>query len=351
VIGAACTLALALCANPVPRPTDVLASATAQGSAVEKSFTLEHLLVAQKVELAGASGNPLMQKGLEVASKIELSVVDTATKVEAGKVLGFRRLYQGCGMHIDLETTDSQGAKTNDKADADTPLKGHTVVFTWVPEEKDYGRYYDGIETLEEYLAKLTEDLDLRCLLPGPEIHQGGTWTIDPARLVGVFVAGGEIPLGFVSGGGGRFARVLMSGVGGPLHEVFGGSVKGAVTAKWTETREATLESRGARLAVVQLTVTIETEHEHGDAQEPPSSGEEPADAQKVKQSGVKWKFDGSGTLLWNLDAQRFETLDLVGHEEVTSDVTLEAGTDSTRQVLTMAGSLKVGARAGAARK
>jgi hypothetical protein len=303
------------------------------------------------VELAGAAGNPVMQRGLEVNSKIELSVIDTYTRVEAGKALGFRRLYQGCGMHIDLATTDSKGAKTDDQADADTPLKGHTVVFTWIPEEKDYGRYYDGSETLEEYLANLREDLDLRCLLPGSETHQGATWTIDPARLVGVFVAGGEIPLGFVHGGGGRFARMLMSGVGGPLHEVFGGSVKGTVTAKWAETREASLESRGARLAVVLLTVSIETERERADEAEPPSSVEEPAEAQKVKQSGVKWRFEGSGTLVWNLDAQRFETLDLVGHEEVTSDLTLEAGTESTREVLTMAGSLKVGARAGAPRK
>lgn len=352
--GVARSLALALApavSAALARPaSDVLTCAPAQGSAVERTFTLEHGLASQKVELAGA-GNPLMQMGLEVSSKIELSVVDTYTKVESGRVLEFRRLYQGCGMHIDLSTTNPQGAKADDHADADTPLRGHTVVFTWVPEEKDYGRYYDGAETLEEYLGKLREDLDLRCLLPGPETHQGGTWTIDPARLVDVFVAGGEIPLGFVSGGGGRFARVLMSGVGGPLQEVFGGTVKGSVTARWAETREASLESRGARLAVVPLAVSIETEHERADAADPPLSGEEPSDVQKVRHSGVHWKFEGSGTLVWNLDAQRFETLDLVGREEVSSDLTLDAGSESTRQVLTMAGSLKVGARAGPPRK
>ncbi len=337
-------------------PADLLAFTVANGTEIEKTFSLEHQLVAQKIQLEGEGAGLLSQQGLEVASRIDLSVLDAFTKVEAGRPLELQRQFKHCALHVDLTTTDARGTKTPDSADADTPLQSKSVVFTWVPEEKGYGRYYDHGESLEEYLAGLSEDLDLRCLLPERaaqkgSAQQGSEWSIDPIRLVDVFVAGGETPLGFVQGGGGTFARVLTAGVGGQLQEVFGGTVKGNVSARWTETREASLESAGARFAVVQLTVAIETERERSDTAGPPSSGEESADARKVERSGIHWKFDGSGTLIWNLTAGRFETFDLVGHEEVTSDLTLDLGGVRSRQVLTMAGSLKIGAKAGPKKK
>jgi hypothetical protein len=332
-------------------PADVLAFAVPSGAEVEKTFSLEHQLVAQKIQLEGVRAGLLSQQGVEVASKIELSVLDTYKKVEAGRPLELQRQFKNCAMHVDLSTTDGRGTKTPDTADADTPLQLKSVVFTWVPEEKGYGRYYDHGESLEEYLAGLSEDLDLRCLLPEHATEKGGEWTIDPVRLVDVFVAGGEIPLGFVRGGGGTFARVLTAGVGGQLQQVFGGTVKGNVSARWTETREASLESAGARFAVVQLTVAIETERERSDTADAPSSGEKSLDAREVEHSGVHWKFDGSGTLIWNLTAGRFENFDLVGREEVTSDLTLDMGGERSRQVLTMAGSLKLGAKAGLKKK
>jgi hypothetical protein len=348
-------LAAAAAAPTAGDPAGALAFAVPNGTQIEKTFTLEHQLVAQKIQLEGQETGLLSQQGLEVVSKIELSVSDVYPKVESGRPLALQRQFKHCALHVDLSATDGRGTKTPDSADADTPLQSKSVVFTWVPEEKGYGRYYDHGESLEEYLAGLAEDLDLRCLLPenppGHPAEKGTEWKVDPVRLVDVFVAGGEIPLGFVKGGGGTFARVLTAGVGGQLQEVFGGTVKGNVSARWTETREATLESAGARFAVVQLTVAIETERERADAASAPSSGEKSLDAREVARSGVHWKFDGTGTLVWNLTAGRFETFDLVGREEVTSDLTLDMGGQRSRQVLTMAGSLKIGAKAGPNKK
>jgi hypothetical protein len=124
------------------------------------------------------------------------------------------------------------------------------------------------------------------------------------------------------------------------------------VSARWTETREASLESAGARFAVIQLAVSIETEHERSETADPPSSGEESAaDLRRIEHAGVHWKFDGSGTLIWNLTAGRFETFDLVGREEVSSDLTLTVGGERSRRIMTMVGSLKIGAKAGPKKK
>jgi hypothetical protein len=331
--------------SPAMRATDVrapdaLAFGVTAGLSVEKRFTLEHALSVLKVQLAGQEAGPLSQQGLEVNSKLELGVLDTYRRIEGGRPLELQRLFQTGRLHVDLATTDPTGAKTPDSADAETPLQKKSAVFTWVPEEKTYGRYYDDVETLEEYLAELSEDLDLRALLPDHAVSAGGTWTIEPARLVDVFAPGGDIPYAWVKGGGGTFSHVLTAGVGGPLHDVFGGTAKGKVEAHWKETREA----EGARLAVVELTIAVETQADHSGTPGAAASAEEPADARTVEHSGVHWKFEGTGTLLWNLGAGRFESLELVGREEVSSDLTLEIGLEKSRQVLTMQGSLKVGA-------
>ena len=324
------------------RTADAIAFAVPAGASVEKKFTLEHALTVQTVQLAGQEAAPLSQQGLEVSSKVEISALDAYRKVEGGRPLELQRLFKNASLHVDLTTTDATGQKSPDSADAESPLQKKSAIFTWVPEEKTYGRYYDDVESLEEYLAGLSEDLDLRCLLPDHAVETGGAWTIEPARLVDVFAPGGDVPFGFVKGGGGTFAHILTAGVGGPLHAVFEGTAKGKVEARWTETREV----EGVRLAVVELAIAIETQAEHSAAPGAASTTDEAADPTTVEHSGIHWKFDGSGTLLWNLAAGRFESLELVGREEVSSDLTLDIGPDKSRQVLTMAGSLKVGARA-----
>jgi hypothetical protein len=326
---------------------DALVFAPKSGSTLDKTFTLEHQLVVQKMKSDGDDPGQISQQGLEVATKIELLVADTYVELGTGRPLKLQRLFKSSGMHVDLSTTDAIGEKHPDSWDAESPLKGKSVVFTWVPEEKVYGRYYDQLESLEEYLAGLSEDLDFRLLLSDREVHQGSDWTIDPARFVDLFVPGGNIALGFVKGGSGTLVRALTSGVGGPLYPVFGGIVKGNARASWKETREV----EGDRLAVIELAISIETDHDRTEAARAAMHQEDSPDVHTIQQSTVRWKFEGSGTLLWNLSAQRFETLDLVGREDVTSELALALGSEVSRQVLSMAGSLKVTARAVAKKK
>jgi hypothetical protein len=67
--------------------------------------------------------------------------------------------------------------------EAPSPFAGTSVVFTWVPEEGAYGKYYDAREASESALRDLTEDLDLRALLPASAVAVGDTWTASAAGL------------------------------------------------------------------------------------------------------------------------------------------------------------------------
>jgi hypothetical protein len=341
-----CALALAALAGSSPRG-DRLAFAVETGASVAKTFTIEHGLVAQKIQVDGEAGGQISQQGLEVASTVELDVVDVYRKVDAGRPLELQRLFQAGSLHLDLSNIDGLGNKHPEAWDAESPLQGKTIVCVWVPEEKTYGRSYDQEETLEEYLAGLSEDLDLRCLLPQGDVHEGSDWAVDPARLVDLFVPGGEIPLGFVKGGGGGFVQALKSGVGGSLHQVFGGVVKGNARAKWAGTEEV----EGARLARIELAVSIETDHDRTEATRTAMHLDESSDGRSVDHAGVRWKFDGSGTLRWNLGAGRFEDLVLTGRQDVTSELVLSQGSDVTHQMLSMAGSLAVKAKASPKKK
>jgi hypothetical protein len=224
--------------------------------------------------------------------------------------------------------------------DADTPLKEKSVVFVWVPEEKDYSRHYDQVESLEEYLMNLVEDLDLRCLLPGREVKEGESWKIELSSIVNLFTPGGNIPMQYVKGGNTGLTTAVAAGVGGSLFPVFAGTVKGNCTATWSKTQP----SEGGRLAAIELALDIDTEADRTEIARRMMRQDEDDAQSPVRHAGVRWKFTGSGTLLWNLDAGRFEKLDLGGKEEVTSDIQFARGEETASQLLSMAGGLKISA-------
>lgn len=330
-------------------PAEQIAFAPGAGVRAKKTFTVEHALVLQKLKLDDGSVGQVSQQQMELASKQTLRVTDEYRSSNGGRPLLLERVYDDISLHVDLEVVDSRGQKRPDAWDAQSPLKDASVVFTWVPEDHVYGRYYAGKETLEEYLGGVEEDLDLRALLPGRETKAGDAWTIEPARLESVFSPGGRLPLGFTNGGGGFFARTLAWGVGGALAEVFGGETKGHVQARHAATRD----EGGTALAVIAVEVEIETRRDQTDFARGALSREELFEGRAVDHASVQWSFKGSGELVWNVAAGRFETFQLAGHEEVTLELAIRSPQRETPlvQSVSMAGSLKISAEATAKAK
>lgn len=124
------------------------------------------------VALAGCAGGEKVElrfapvEGSRVRRTIEvdhrvLRTLDEYRKVGAGRPLLLRRTFE----------------------EAPSPFAGTSVVFTWVPEERGYGKYYDAREASESALRDLTEDLDLRALLPASPVAVGDTWTVSATGL------------------------------------------------------------------------------------------------------------------------------------------------------------------------
>ena len=327
---------------PLPLPAsgaeDSLAFAVRDGTKLTKRFGVVHDLTVQKIQFGDADIDSTSQQQLDISSTIDLEVVDTYRKVKDGRPLELQRVYKANPFHIDISFADARGTKVPEGWDAETFLKHKSVVFTWIPEEKGYSKHYDDVEGLEEHLANLAEDLDLRFLLPKSAAREGAEWAIELRALQDLFAPGGTVPLTWVKGGKGGFSTAIAAGVGGPLHPAFTGDVKGSCRAKWVKSQD----SEGGRLAVIELALEVETDADRTEIVRRILRQDEDEAQSPVRHAGVQWKFKGEGTLLWNLAAGRYEKLDVVGRQDVTSDIQFAHGAETSRQLLSMAGALKL---------
>ncbi len=122
-----------------------------------------------RVELRFAPAEGARVRRTIGSGTLVLRTLDEYRKVGAGRPLVLRRTFE--------ETAG--------------PLARTSVVYTWVPEENAYGKYYDAFESSESALRDLAEDLDLRALLPAHAVALGESWSVpaldlrDPLRSAG----------------------------------------------------------------------------------------------------------------------------------------------------------------------
>jgi len=322
-----------------------LVFAPAPGARVSRGFEGRHALAVVSLRSASGSVSGLAQSRFELSTVNTLDVLDRIDAAPAGAPAALRRVYERARLWAEIDLYDARGERTRDHWEARSPLEGHGVVFTRVPGKPEYGRHYVERETLEEYLGGLAEDLDLRALLPGRAVAPGDEWEIPAGSLSDVFAPGGRVTLGYAVGGGGPIGRLLASGVGGSLAEVFGDRARGGAKARLVEV----LEEGEARLARVAIEAELETSRDlQGLARSALGIGEL-FEGVSVESARVEWSFEGRGELLWNLDAGRFEKFDLAGGERVSYDLA-QTGRDGKRiqEGVTLGGSLELHARASA---
>jgi hypothetical protein len=228
-------------------------------------------------------------------------------------------------------------AGKQDALSARSPLATLSTIYTYVPDEQAYGRYYSEREGVEELLHGINEDLDLRGLLPvGPQALDA-QWTVEPARMVDVFAPAGRWALAFqVKPAQRNLVRSIQSGIGCNLIEVFGGECKGKV--------EARLASADEAQARVELTVELSCLVDRRGLVQMQMNGPELASGFRCQSAPLNWSFQGKGFLLFDRQARRASELKLEGRQSVRLETELLVGNDpvSTTQRLAMEGALKL---------
>ena len=299
---------LLLCALAVGEKTE-LRFAPAEGTKVRRTITLDHALVVQEMATITASGAQSSQEKISLDTHQVLRTLDEYRKIGDARPLLLQRRFDEVGWTGKFELPQGK-----EEVKGVSPLGGTSVVYTWIPEEQDYGKYYDARESPEEVLLHLEEDLDLRALLPAAAVATGEGWSVPAAKLQDVFAPAGRLDLRFdAKRTRMNLLRTLRCGLAGNYGEFFGGESTGECKLKLASVGE----EQGRKLATVELEIKLENKIDQRGLQQSQMSGAEIANGYQCKSAPVTWTFEGKGTLLWDLRANRAASFQLHGNQNL----------------------------------
>lgn len=293
---------------------------------IGKSIRVEHVLDTQVfgVDVGAEAAQELSR--LKLTTSETLTVDDEYRASANGRPTSLRRVYREI-LH-DVRAFAPGGSEPVVHLTATSPMKDLSVLFTWVPEENGYGRLYDAREGVEESLAALSEDLDLRELLPPRAVRVGERWEIEPSRLAETLAVGGKLPLAWSPEPEDPSLRNIATGVGGALYEVFGDAVRGRVAAELAEVaREG-----GDEIARIGVTIELETSRDQTTLLRNRMTRAEVMRGRVVTRAQILYRLDARAKLAWNLTHARVHAFELDGVETVEREIDVGGGSKSGGQ-------------------
>jgi hypothetical protein len=329
-------LASALCAAQSATSAVTLSFAPAAPSKLERRITLEHDLTVRSASQLRGGNVVRSEQSAEVRTRELLAVTDELRSLADGRPGVLKRHFDEHSFHSEFVSIEGGTRGKPGVFDVRSVLDGCGVVYTWVPVEGDWGRYYDEREELEEHLADLRQDLDLLALLPKRAVAPGDAWDVPAERWVDVLAPCGRIDRRWPKEFDVRFARTLSSGIAGGLSEVFGGTSQGG-----GRVRLARVEGEGdARRAVLELEldVTLARDQDPATVRRGSADDTKSADGRRVH---VQWRYQARGELVWSFAERRAERLSLSGKQHVEARFFSDASKMPTEE-MALAGSLKI---------
>jgi len=268
--------------------SEELAFGVAKGTKLAKHFTMS-IDVEKKSASLTLGGRELPK---ELQDKIEMTMSfgesieldDDYVDVDGARPKELVRHYAKA-TRTSSEHFVMPGAEPKDEhEEKESPLVDHDVAFTWNAKEKEFERAFRGEKADAKLLEKLSEDTDLRQLLPEDGAKVGDTWKLASNAFDHLVVPGGNL----------RYTAEDDSDF--DLDK----NATGEIEAKYAEKREVD----GTPLAVVTLKASIQS---HSDKV---GKGEMPM---KMEIS-----FDLEGEFLWDLEHKHLSSYEMHGPVEIT---------------------------------
>jgi hypothetical protein len=282
------------------------------GTVLQKNLSVKHELALDGVLHSRDGGAPIRQDSTGwVSSWFKITCNDTYLSVADGRPLHLQRTFTDLGAGGNLTINRSaQAKKFEDRAVLTSPMRGRTIDFNWIEEEKDWSRAWVRDDAEEFWLAELRGDMDGLGLLPAGEVEIGAEWEV-PIDVVRSLLAPGGNSL-ITPRTTNIFGRTIEAGVGGDMSEVLGPELAGRLLVRF----EGTRETDGHRLGVLKL--TIESLHSVVDRTDlwrtaaPEDERREPA---KLVATLITYTLDATGEALWNLGDGHLHSVELAGNE------------------------------------
>jgi hypothetical protein len=323
-----------------------LAWSVAEGTRLRLDVTSHHSLAAERDERVTPEGSTISQRRFDIETTVRLSVVDELLARDAERPLKLARAYEASGFDASIVRSLGRQQTKDSAIQGKGSIEGTGVVFTWIPEDGEYGRYYDHREGVEEVLPGLEADLTLRGLVPTAPVAIGDSWTPPVGALRGLFSTGGDCDYHLEDEGGLALLRTLRVGLGMNLEQAFGGTEEGEVRATWIGVEE----QDGRRLALLDLDFDVTLERDVTERAQASTSMLERARGLVTESARVRLALKGSGRLRWDLDGGHLhDTVGLAARERCRIELTQRTGGEpedgsepsSVTQLLVMAGRLE----------
>lgn len=235
-----------------------------------------------------------------------LGVTDKYVATKDGRPIDLLRTYDD----VRVKAEFGEGSKETDGDD----FKGKTVRFVWNEETHEYDKSWHESKDDVAKLENLTEDMDLRLLLPPKKVAVGDTWDVPGANLLPLFMPGGV-----ASGDGDTSDNEEMTAVEEELKGQFAKFLEDfKVVCKYAGQRD----DAGVRVAEIHFTFEGTPKLDLAPVIQRIAQLQEGAPDADVTAS-LSAQFKGEGSLLWNQAAGHVHAFDM------QSDISLDANVDA----------------------
>ena len=290
---------LALCLGAGPAG-DEPAFAPGRYTVLTKSYTEETQLEVDSFDIL-VDGVPMEQELPEVTVDLTRSVVfsDEYQELGEGRVNKLLRTFEELGSEstvvVDFGEVEEHTATTASR------LQDATVLFEWRPEDERYEKTFEEGGGDEALLEGLAQDADLLGFLPAGPVDEGDEWEVDPAALGLVLAPGGDLWLVPDDFGDEPYVNLELPAMVAATVTHLGeaGDLSGTIGATYTGRDEVEGVSVGRielELEVILDADLTESLKRAADA----IGGDLPYTMDELQ---VEWSLQGSGELLWNLEA------------------------------------------------
>lgn len=271
--------------------------------------TGHHLFVDSIVRTVDSTVVPMNMR-FSLKTERRLTVRDEPLAVDGTRATQMKRDYEVAEMSARMDPIGEQDMPMPSSDIVMTSeLAEKSVVWTWVPQEGAFGRYYAAAEGREEALPLLREDLSLRSLLPPGPVAVGASWDLHPMSIRDVLEPGGSLSLSSERGSR-LLKRNTSAGVGGGMHHLFSGQASGSIQARLTAVQEG--------IAVVSLQLNrVRYLVNHDAFLTENNLGREKSSGMDIKGGQLILDLSGEGTLLWDLEAGRARAFELKADQAV----------------------------------
>lgn len=308
---------------------------------LRRELVTKQILVTESMTFTEGEETTVSQRIFDLSTTTTLRTSDQLKQVAEGRPAVLRRFYDEA--RVDARSEVSGGRQRTRGLDivGESPFEGLSVVFTWVPEDGEYGLHYDGREGREELLPGLSEDLGARALLPEGEVAEGDSWELSPAVLADLFAPGGDLGYDFEGAKDPLVARSMVQGVGANPFRFLHGESEGALGVRWDRTEEV----EGRRLAVLVLEFDVSFQGDITALVNEMRAVNEVVAGQETTRAVLKVDLEGGGEVRWSLDDHcLYDTEGLRAEERLVFDKLMSAqsgdGPRKLGQKLVMTGSI-----------